>query len=275
MSGVSCKALGSDDLGNEYWRFPIANDLFVRLNLAGAVDTDYEDFQKLILSQRRKQQLGGVASSLLEPTTTSAVATTVTKLNDGGVSQQSESRHWIRLQNVHEIRALVDLLNTSNISDREKTLKRNIVNYVLIEKNFDSSTVAASAAATTVAPVAAANQSDASSAIATNLASVEEEEPTMITSSNNTNNNIDTINNATVSEPDTQGKLVVTDPKLKKVIDNTPVSLKLLTNKGKDIEPTFVITKESVFNEFGLDDSEDAEDNDDANFEYFTYNKRK
>jgi hypothetical protein len=166
---------------------------------------------------------------------------------------------WLRISEVNDIKKILDLLKNS--SEREQLLKKNLINFLLLERKSILSQPSAT----------------------TNL-------------SNNKNNiNMDS-NNMQIEQKDEQQKLIGNNPSAsatttsnnnnnnnnevvklsKRLNDTVPTSLKLLEDKGQEIEKTYLIKSESVFEEHihnvGL---EDDEDDDMDSFEYFTYSKSK
>jgi hypothetical protein len=47
LAGISCRPLGTDNAGREYWRFPTSHDLFIREGSL-TLDPDKEAFKRLL-----------------------------------------------------------------------------------------------------------------------------------------------------------------------------------------------------------------------------------
>ena len=60
---------------------------------------------------------------------------------------------------------------------------------------------------------------------------------------------------------------------LKKGVDLVPTSMRLMTQKGQDISPVYMIQNEVVFEEEATDPVDGDEEEEERVNEYFTFNK--
>jgi hypothetical protein len=252
MTGISVQPLGYDNSGREYWKFPVSDDLFVCT--APVTDECEGEFRAYVERLRRESEGDFGAEMDVE---SGAAQTSASSAGAAG----GADKKWKRISEVGDIRRVVELLGASA---GEQALRTNIVNALLLER---------------VTP-AAAPASQTSAAATETVSAVETKSEADTETKSATNPDAGTLN-SWIDRSRSSGSLErnnsVEDLKPKKpVVDIVPVGMRLITAKGQDIMPSYVIQEEAVFEEDAADsDVEDGEDEEaDAPVnEYFTFNK--
>jgi ribosomal protein L40E len=241
-SGISSQPLGIDASGYEYWKFPFSNDLFMLLNANEFNNSDQTEFNQLIGRE--------VESSTKSKTATAAANT----------------KKWIRINKTEEIKMIIELLNDNH--SKERTLKNNLIQYLLneriiIEQQQKQLQQQQDATEMEVASPLL-NHSTSMSKLDTKSA----DEPAGSVDDEEKGYNLTSSGRRTKSTDN----LIQSDTSAVKAKD-MPVALKLFSLKGQDIQSSYIIQEERVFDD-STPDEVDQDGNSDDYYQYFTFNNR-
>jgi len=250
----------------EYWKFPTSEDLFICK--ACDTDPDRDSFRQLMEQQHSDNDVvvvdvaGSVEDVSLLGKRSLIPVETLDIVVDCATAQQSNGvKQWRRISEVSTIRHVVDLLGHSTA---EQHLKKNIVNFLLLERGSSSNTSASDAAPPDPDPKLLMAEED------------QEKTGTALTewlgTKSTATGSIDETATAQLSAAPANHN----QPTKKPVVDIVPASLRLQTSKGADISPVYVIQQETVFEDRG-DEEEDPEeglDGESHSNEYFTFGRK-
>lgn len=105
MTGLHTIPLGGDSLGNLYWKFPCSEDLFISI---------YETVKGSLISHSSEPSYSIDEEFLL-----------------------SKYQVWKKVSDTLTIQKLVTIFSKVTASNKEKNLKQNIINYVLLERQAE------------------------------------------------------------------------------------------------------------------------------------------
>lgn len=186
-------------------------------------------------------------------------------------------RKWKRLSDVTDIRRVVELLGTSAT---EQALRKSIINALLLERSTPASATAALGVASTDAIADAKREAGAEDTKSGTSAVAAIANPNAGTLNSwldrsRSSNNLGGENAAGQGTSNGNGSEQDLKALAKKpAVDIVPAAMRLMTSKGQDIMPTYVIQQEAVFEEDGgASDNEDEQDEDVSHSEYFTFHK--
>jgi len=255
----------------EYWKFPTSEDLFICR--ASDADMDKQSFRLLMEQQQRADSDG--REDILGEKTLIATATSPDVVMADTMQQQSSSsssgKQWRRIVEVSTIRHVVDLLGHS---PAEQRLKKNIVNFLLLERGASSSTSSSSSSSSDPIdskPVVEGDPERTGTALtdwlgakSTAVGSIDE---TTTTAQQSVAVVASTNHNQTYTTK-------------KPALDIVPASLRLQTHKGVDISPVYVIQQETVFEDRGGERDEqeegdgEGEETRSSSNEFFTFGRK-
>jgi hypothetical protein len=260
MTGISVLPLGYDDAGREYWKFPVSEDLFVCAEPRS--DDVQAEFQAYLESTRKELE------DNLKMDIDAEGAGDTKKI---AVNATANDKRWKRISDLSQVRRVVELLGASA---GEQALRTNIINALLLERAVPASTAAAAASATSQASAGSIAEADDAENKMDDGSATEE------TKSASANPNAGTLN-SWLDRSRSSGNLErnasaedLRAPAKKPAVDLVPAGMRLVTARGQDIAPSYVIQEEAVFEEDADSDAGEGEDGEDAPVnEYFTYNK--
>ena len=244
----------------EYWKFPTSEDLFICR--ASDVDMDKQSFH-LLMEQQQRADSDGIAAA------TSPDVVMVDTMQQQS-SSSSSRKQWRRIGEVSIIRHVVDLLGHS---PAEQRLKKNIVNFLLLERGTSSASSSSSSSSSDPIdskPVVEGDPERTGTALTDWLGA----KSTAVGSIDETTTAQQSV--AVVASTNHNQTYTTKKPAL----DIVPASLRLQTHKGVDISPVYVIQQETVFEDRGGDrddpeegDGEGEETRSSSN-EFFTFGRK-
>ena len=225
MSGLRIISLGKDIVGQEYWKFPISNDLYI--SSSSSIDNNNENEMSEEITD---------------------------KTND--IINNNEIIQWKKVTDLKNIQKLIDIIslsinnNSDNNSQQLIDLKEKIIINFLQQKQKELQN--------------------------------ELLKKSQLLIENELKNSIDNKNESTIltSNSTSTAALISTNEDEITVRGSTrialnnvdvPIALRLLKDKGQDVQLNHSILEESIF-----EDDEDLKDQDGivSHLEYFTFTKR-
>lgn len=266
LTGVSTRPLGYDSHGMEYWKFPTSEDLFICR--ASDADMDRQSFR--LLMEQRDRPTDADGDILGETTSPDVVMVDTTQQQSSSSSSSSSGKEWRRIGEVPTIRHVVDLLGHS---PAEQRLKKNIVNFLLLERGASSASSSSSSSDPIDSkPVVEGDPERTGTALTDWLGA----KSTAVGSIDETTTTAQQSVAAVVASTNHNQPYTTKKP----VLDIVPASLRLQTHKGADISPVYVIQQETVFEDRGgeRDDPEEGdaegEESRSTSNEFFTFGRK-
>jgi len=263
----------------EYWKFPTSEDLFICR--ASDADMDKQSFRLLMEQQQRadsdgREDILGEKTLIATATSPDVVMVDTMQQQSSSSSSSSSGKQWRRIAEVSTIRHVVDLLGHS---PAEQRLKKNIVNFLLLERGASSSTSSSSSSSSSSdpidsKPVAEGDPERTGTALTDWLGA----KSTAVGSIDETTTTTTTAHQSVAVAASTNHNQTYTTKK--PALDIVPASLRLQTHKGVDISPVYVIQQETVFEDRGgeRDDLEEGdgegEETRSSSNEFFTFGRK-
>jgi len=236
---------------------------------------DKQSFRLLMEQQQRADSDGRediLGEKTLIATATSPDVVMVDTMQQQSSSSSSSGKQWRRIAEVSTIRHVVDLLGHS---PAEQRLKKNIVNFLLLERSTSSASSSSSSSSSSdpidSKPVVEGDPERTGTALtdwlgakSTAVGSIDEitttaQQSVAVVASTNHNQTYTTK---------------------KPALDIVPASLRLQTHKGVDISPVYVIQQETVFEDRGGERDEqeegdgEGEETRSSSNEFFTFGRK-
>lgn len=236
---------------------------------------DKQSFRLLMEQQQRadsdgREDILGEKTLIATATSPDVVMVDTMQQQSSSSSSSSSGKQWRRIAEVSTIRHVVDLLGHS---PAEQRLKKNIVNFLLLERSTSSASSSSSSSSDPIdsKPVVEGDPERTGTALtdwlgakSTAVGSIDEitttaQQSVAVVASTNHNQTYTTK---------------------KPALDIVPASLRLQTHKGVDISPVYVIQQETVFEDRGgeRDDLEEGdgegEETRSSSNEFFTFGRK-
>lgn len=261
MTGISVLPLGYDDSGREYWKFPVSDDLFV---CAEPYSDDVQAEFVAYLETTRRELEDSLRMDI------NADGTAAAEDQKDRAAKKKAEKKWKRINDLAHVRRIVELLGAS---PREQTLRTNLINALLLERAAPAAAAAAAAASQTSACASAEATEETEVKVEEGSGADEAKSATSNPNAGTLNSWIDRSRSAGNLERAASSEDVKALAK-KPAVDLVPAAMRLVTARGQDILPSYVIQEEAVFEEDADSDAGEGDDEDDAPVnEYFTYNK--